>query len=443
MADFAPKELARWVDREWFNGVPGGRIGRVCHDTRSIGEGDLYVAIRGERFDGHAFVWDAFAKGAAAALVQDDFVGEGGSLLRVPDTLRGLQDLARGYRFEWSARVIGITGSVGKTTVKEMCAAVLSVKGETHRTQGNYNNHIGLPLTMLALPRSAEFGVFELGMSHPEEIDELAELLRPEVAIITEICNAHRESFGSLDAIAQEKAALVARVPESGFVILDADSEWFPLMRERAVARRVTISFADVRSDYVGRAVSEGVLAVNGAEYVLPVPGEHMMRNALRAIALGLELGLSPEEVARGLSRFSNAPMRWQEAVVKGVAFVNDAYNANPLSMKAALNTFSALKGAGKKWAVLGGMRELGAASETEHAALGRQLDGLALDGIIAVGALASGIRCAQADRIIYCENAAEAASILKENLMAGDRVLLKASRGERLEQVLEFYEEI
>jgi UDP-N-acetylmuramoyl-tripeptide--D-alanyl-D-alanine ligase len=336
------------------------------------------------------------AKGAGGALVDQACGGLDFPVLRVDDTVRGLQALARGYRRQWQAAVIGITGSVGKTTVKEMCADVLSVRSSVHRTAGNCNNHIGLPLTMLAMPPEAESGVFEIGMNRPGEIGPLTGLLDPQIGILTDIGNAHRENFSSLEAIAEEKAQLAWQIPASGMVILDRDSEWHRLVCSRTAARTVTVSMQG-DADYVGSAAGLSALvvesragALRAEPFALPFPGEHMMRNALRAVALGLELGLTADEVAEGLRRFTMPPMRWEEQCEQGVVFINDAYNANPLSMRASLRTFARLPGAGKKWAVIGGMRELGESAEAEHAALGRFMDGLALDGVIALGELAA-----------------------------------------------------
>ena len=418
---FSPEELARWISKRWENGMPEVPITGISKDTRTLMPGDLYIALRGENFDGHDFVADAFSKGAAAALVADDFQWLENPVLQVPDTLKGLQDLARGYRSTWDCVVIGITGSVGKTTVKEMCADVLSMDGETHRTAGNYNNHIGLPLTMLALPQTVKYGVFEIGMNHPGEIAALTDLLQPEIGILTDICNAHRENFQSLEAIAREKAELAWRLPNTGTAILDADSEWYKLICSRTAARVVTLP-----------------QSINPQQFPMPLPGEHVMRNALRAIALGLELGLAPEQVAEGLMKYAPPPMRWQESTVDGIAFINDAYNANPLSMRANLRTFAELPGSGKKWAVVGGMRELGDTAEDEHAELGRFIDDLPLDGVIVVGELGQQIVCNQVENFFQCLEAAEAAQLLRDNLAPGDHVLLKASRGEHLEQVLD-----
>lgn len=449
MPVFSPEVLSQWLSAEWRGGVPREMLTGICTDTRTLRPGELYVALQGERFDGHDFVRQAFANGAAGALVQEGYEYADGPVLQAANTLLGLQALAAGYRTTWTAVTIGITGSVGKTTVKEMCADVLSMRGDTHRTAGNYNNHIGLPLSMLAMPCDAAYGVFEIGMSRPGEIDHLAALLRPGIAILTDIADAHREAFDSLEAIALEKARLAAQVPPSGKVILDCDSEWFELIRRHTCAGVKTISMQG-DADYIGRPVDPLTLEVESAAalypprtFPVPLPGEHMMRNALRAVVLGYELGVPPEDIAEGLRRFRPAPMRWERSEIDGIEFINDAYNANPLSMRANLKTFAVLPGGGRKWAVIGGMRELGAVAEAEHAALGRCIDGLGLDGVITVGALGRMITCRTGRNVFHTDSCSEAARILRRHLRSGDRVLLKASRGERLEQVLEYFKEM
>jgi UDP-N-acetylmuramoyl-tripeptide--D-alanyl-D-alanine ligase len=441
MSDFRPGELSQWVSRLWKNGMPEGNVTGICHDTRTLKPGNLYVAITGDQFDGHQFIAEAFRKGAAGALVEDRFCWTENPILQVDNTIKGLQELARGYRKKWIGIPVGITGSVGKTTVKEMCADILSVKGETHRTAGNYNNHIGLPLTMLAMPPMARHGVFEIGMNHPGEISALAYLLQPKIGIITDVCNAHRESFQSLKEIAREKMKLAERVAGSGMVILDRDSEWYSMMRSHTCATVRTISFEGI-ADYVGHREGEGVMSVDGFNYTMPLPGEHIMRNALRAIALGREMSMTPEEIEEGLRRFKAPPMRWQESEFNGIHFINDAYNANPLSMRAGLRTFNNLPGIGKKWVVIGGMHELGTTADEEHAALGQFIDRLSLDGVVTVGELGRLISCSGPQAIFQCSSNAEAAQILKHHLAPGDRVLLKASRSEQLERVLTHFKE-
>jgi len=441
MPRFRPEELSQWVSSPWENGMPDGSVTGISNDTRTIQPGNLYVAIRGENFDGHDFVRQAFEKGAGGALVDERFQWSENPVLHVPDTIKGLQEMAHGYRKKWVGSVVGITGSVGKTTVKEMCADVLSMKSETHRTAGNYNNHIGLPLSMLTMSQKASFGVFEIGMNHPGEIAELTDLLQPKIGIITDIGNVHRENFQSLEEIAREKAQLAEQVSGSGMVILDRDSEWYSMIRQHTCAGVLTVSLEGV-ADYIGRKVGDGAMNVNGFNYPMPLPGEHIMKNALRAIALGLERGIAPAEVAEGLGKFKLPAMRWEESEVRGIKFINDAYNANPLSMRANLRTFANLPGTEKRWVVVGGMRELGDTAEQEHAELGRFIDGLGLAGVIAVGELGQWIACKGTDRFFQTMETGEAAQILKGHLHVGDRVLLKASRGERLEQVLEYFKE-
>ena len=441
MPQFRAGELSQWVSKLWENGIPEVPITGISHDTRTLKPGDLYIALRGENFDGHDFLKQAFEKGAIGALIHERFHWKDNPVLCVPDTLKGLQTLARSYRKKWIGTVVGITGSVGKTTVKEMCADVLSMHGKTHRTAGNYNNHIGLPLTMLAMPQDARYGIFEIGMNHPDEIGTLSNLLQPKIGIITDIGMAHRENFQSMAGIAREKARLLEQVPHSGMVFLDRDSEWYALMRRSTSASIITLSLEGV-ADFVGRKRGATLLNVNGFDYAMPLPGEHIMRNALRAIALGQEFGLAPSEIQMGLLKFDPPPMRWQESGVNGIYFINDANNANPLSMRANLKTFADLPGEGKKWVVVGGMRELGETAEKEHAELGCFIDGLNLDGVITVGELGQQIICNGSAPFFKTLETAEAAQILKDHLQAGDHVLLKASRGEQLERVLDYFKE-
>jgi UDP-N-acetylmuramoyl-tripeptide--D-alanyl-D-alanine ligase len=330
----------------------------------------------------------------------------------VPDTMSALWALAAGVRSRWAGTVIGITGSVGKTTVKELIASVLSQKGTVCKTPGNWNNDIGLPLSMLAADRNADFFVFELGMNHPGEIDKLASLLRPEWAVLTDIGKAHIEFFQSLEKIAEEKASLLAY---AGNALLDETSEWFTLFKSKCKGRIVPFGKEPF-------------------EFTAPLPGEHMICNSRRAAALGLALGLSPEAVQYGLSTFQSAPMRWERSLHNGIVFINDAYNANPLSMRASLTTFAQLPCEGRRFAVLGGMRELGGTAASEHRELGQFVDTLKLDSVITVGESGAQIVC---DGIIGVEKT-EAAEILRTHLRAGDAVLFKASRGERLETILE-----
>ena len=429
------EEMAAVCEGVWTGAVPASGFTGVTQDTRQLRPGMLYVALRGEQFDGHDFVGEAFARGAAGALVAQTFSDGGGALLRVKDPLVGLQQLGVLSRSKWKGCAVGVTGSVGKTTVKELAAAVANAWGEVHRTAGNYNNHIGVPLTLLGLRESHALAVVELGMSGPGEIAPLASWLAPEVAIMTDLGAAHRERFDSLEGIVNEKAELLRALAGSGTAILSRNEWWFEYLCDQTEASVLDVGLgveATVRGDLV-----DGRLRVEGVTYDLPQPGEHMAGNLLRAIGLGLLLGLSHEQMRQGLKLFRAAPMRWERLERGGVCWVNDAYNANPLSMRAALKTFGEMP-SGRRFAVLGEMRELGAVAEEEHLALADYVEELPLDGWIAVGAF--GERMVRRGRGVYAESIEAAVGILRSWLSEGDAVLLKGSRGLRLEQVFDLY---
>jgi UDP-N-acetylmuramoyl-tripeptide--D-alanyl-D-alanine ligase len=409
---YSAAECAAWVSVDWKNSETNFPIRGICHDTRTLKPGDVYIAIKGATHDGHTFVTQAAGKGAAGLIVEKEFPNIEIPQMVVPNTMAALWALAAGVRSRWAGTVIGITGSVAKTTVKEMIASVLSQKGIVAKTLGNWNNDIGLPLSMLAADRNADFFVFELGMNHPGEIAPLAGLLKPDWAVITEIGKAHIEFFQGLEGIAEEKASLLAYADNA---LLDETSEWFELFRSKCKGRIVTF----------------------GSEpftFIPPLPGEHMIRNSRRAAALGLALGVSSEAVQTGLSAFQSAPMRWERTLHNGIVFINDAYNANPLSMRAALTTFAQLPCEGRRFVVLGGMRELGAQGEAEHRELGQFIDTLKFDSVITIGEAGAQIVC---DSMAGLEKIA-AVDVLRTHLRAGDMVLFKASRGERLETILE-----
>jgi len=414
-------ELASWTSSAWKEtGVATQSLG-ISHDTRTLKEGEVYIAIRGDNHDGHDFVEQAIVNGAAGVIVECEFPSIGKPQLVVPDTRVALWQIAAGVRASWSGTVIGVTGSAGKTTVKDMIASVLSQKGVVSKTFGNWNNEIGLPLSMIAANRDSDYFVFELGMNHPGEIDLLAGLLKPDWALITNIGKAHIGFFQpivpghstldpALGRIADEKAAILSHAKHG---LLDADSKWFVRMKQRFNGRVVALSTEPFR-------VSQ--------------PGAHMMQNARFAATLGLELGLSKEEAQAGLDEFDPAPMRWAVSMYKEITFINDAYNANPLSMHAAISTFAELPCEGRKFLVLGGMRELGGCEEQEHRELGQFVDSFGFERIITIGELGAHIQCNGLSGV----EKSGAVQVLRDELRAGDMVLVKASRSERLETILE-----
>jgi UDP-N-acetylmuramyl pentapeptide synthase len=430
---FTFDEISGWLSKPWsplHGGAENISISGISHDTRTLKPGAIYIAIKGATHDGHNFVAQAVKKGAAGLIVEREFPAFAKATagrpnikipqMVVPDTMAALWALAVGARSRWAGTVIGITGSVGKTTVKELIASVLAQQGTVAKTPGNWNNDIGLPLSMLAADRHADFFVFELGMNHPGEIDRLAGLLKPDWAVLTDIGKAHIEFFPfdpaqgrhPLEKIAEEKAALLAHADNA---LLDETSEWFGLFKSKCKGRIVPFGKEPF-------------------EFTAPLPGEHMVGNCRRAAALGLALGLSPEAVQSGLNAFKPAPMRWERTLHNGIVFINDAYNANPLSMRAALATLAQLPCEGRRFAVLGGMRELGETAEAEHRELGQFVDTLKLDSVITIGEAGSQIVC----RGMVGVDKSAAVDILRTHLRAGDVVLFKASRGERLETILE-----
>ncbi|HBA83521.1 MAG TPA: UDP-N-acetylmuramoyl-tripeptide--D-alanyl-D-alanine ligase [Verrucomicrobia bacterium] len=452
MPVFDAKELAAWTGGTWIAGAPPMPIGGVSIDSRNLKPGHLFVAIRGERCDGHDFVDQAAGQGAAVVVRRDfalSYAGAG-SLLAVDDPRAALAAMAQGYRAGLKAELIALTGSVGKTTVKEMTADILSTLAPTARTRGNWNNDLGLPLSLLALERDHVYGVFEVGMNHPGELEPLCAMIRPTWGVITTIGPVHIEFFQSVRAIANEKATVFRALPPDGTAVVSRDEEWFDLLRDAARCRVVTTSLSTT-ADYEGRIESEadGRFAVlerasgERMELQASLPGRHVIQNALLAVAVGRGHGASWPQIAGALGRFAPPPMRWSRTTVGGVLAINDAYNANPLSMRAALRTFADVPATGRRWVVLGGMRELGAVERSEHLALGRDAVNGPWAGVLAVGQLgqliAEGARTEGATdlEVVVCGNCAEAAAQLAERLRPGDALLLKASRGERLEEVL------
>lgn len=452
MPVFDPNDCAQWCGGVW-QGIPPVSIGGFHQDSRDIPTDTVYVALRGERFDGHAFIGDAFGRGAVAALVErvPDMVS--GPCLVIENTQQALADLAKGHLARCRSKRIGITGSVGKTTVKEMIADVLAQQGKTSRTWRNWNNDIGLPLSLLRMSPDDLYGVFEMGMNHPGELQPLCDLLKPQWGVITSIGPAHLENFSDVKGIAEEKATLANALPEDGLAFLSPDDPWYAVLREKCVARVVRCSLESADAEYVGqwkRTAEGSTLHVTEREtghdytYTLTLPGRYMADNALRAIALGREAGVDPELIDQALRNYHPLDMRWRKQALAGLTFINDAYNANPISMRAAIDAFSEWEVPGGKWLVLAGMFELGSTEQEAHREVGRYVAGGSWRGVITIGPrgrwLAEGARDAgwSESAIWVCGSTEEAADMLLAHAQASDVVLLKASRGEKLERVIE-----
>ncbi|MFH0881172.1 MAG: UDP-N-acetylmuramoyl-tripeptide--D-alanyl-D-alanine ligase [Lentisphaerota bacterium] len=452
MPCFKASDAAAWCGGTWICQDPPDAQG-VSIDTRTLQPGQLYVALQGTRFDGHAYVARALAQGAAGAVVSIEFAMSHAGLVRllgVRDTRQALMNLARGYRQSLNTRMVAVTGSVGKTTVKEMIADVMGIRKPTARSRGNWNNDIGLPLSLLALEPHYAYAVFELGMNHPGELAPLCRLLQPSYGVVTTIGPVHIEFFSSVMAIAEEKSEVLKHLPPEGCAVLSRDDAWCDLLRKAAPCRVLTTSLtseadyrAQVDSDAAGPFTVFESSSGEHHELRLPLPGRHLVQDALYAVALGRLYGCSWPEIAEALAHFTPLPMRWNRATVNGVECINDAYNANPVSMRAAIKTFAALPSSGGKWLVLGGMRELGTTEREEHLALGRDLAAFSWKGLVTIGAMGQWIadgaesRGVSRHQIYRCAENKEAARLLRDRAVAGDQVLLKASRGEHLEDVV------
>src|SRR6267378_2869787 len=428
-------------------------IERISTDSRTIKKGELFAALRGENFDGHKFVEATAKAGAAGAIVDLNWKGKVPSkfaVIRAQDTLLAYHNLAANYRKSLSVKVLAITGSNGKTSTKDFAASVLGRKFRVTKTQGNFNNHVGLPRTILEATSQDEVAVWEIGMNHPGEVAALAKLAAPDVAVLTNIGVAHIEFMGSREAIAAEKGALTEAVDAQGTVILNADDPFTPSIAAGARAKVILTgtTAGTIRASEISQSGSGTDFTIlEGAHRCraqLPVPGLHMIQNALLAVAAGRVFGLSLEDCAAGLVAAPLTKARLQIKEIHGVQFIDDSYNANPDSMKAALRTLVELDADGKRVAVLGEMRELGDESERGHREVGETAAVLKIDHLIAIGNVAATI--AEAAKQAGLENSstvastAEAAELLAELAAPGDLVLIKGSRLSRTEQVIEAF---
>ena len=449
------QQIAQWTGGRLVQGDGSRTVTRVSTDSRTVRAGDLFIALRGENFDGHTFVEGATVTGATGAVANDFYEGKlppGFVLIKTPDTLGALQSLAKAYRATLPMQAIGITGSNGKTSTKDFTAAVLSERFRVLKTEGNLNNHIGLPLMLLRAESADEIGVFEMGMNHAGEIAPLATMAAPEVAIITNVGVAHIEFMGTRDGIAQEKGMLAETLPSGGTLILHAGDDFCESIRKRSAASTVTagigcgdIAGALLESGFDGsRFVVEDRRKGAGetAEFYLPVPGTHMVQNALLAIAAGLVFGVPLSVAAEGLTKCRLTKGRLERKLINGIHVLDDSYNANPDSMRAALSTLASLPCAGTRIAVLGRMGELGSESESGHRCVGKAAAEAGLDALVTVGEeaafIADAARSAGLGEVYHVPNTDSAAALLSGRVRAGDMVLIKGSRSARMERILD-----
>jgi UDP-N-acetylmuramoyl-tripeptide--D-alanyl-D-alanine ligase len=417
----------------------------VSTDTRTIAPGSAFFALRGDRFDGHAFASQALAAGAAAVVVDvwDGGPPASGAVVEVADTLLALQRLACWWRSQLRIPVVAITGSNGKTSTKDFTAAVLSRRFKVSATKGNLNNHIGVPLTVLATDENCGAAVWEMGMNHPGEIAPLCEIARPKIGIITNIGTAHIEFMGSREGIAEEKGMLARALPADGTLFAPAACEFFDYLRQRTKAHAIPVGNGRgaIRAEALecGDGFSRFNLIIEGqppAEVVLPVGGRHMVTNALLAAGAGWKLGLTSAEIAEGLSGVTLTSGRLRRFEWHGIRIYDDTYNANPESMAAALETLAEVPVAngGRRIAVLGRMGEQGVHALAAH----RRTGELAARLGIAVVAVGEGTEeLAEAGRGRHFAEGPAAADWLATDAREGDAILFKGSRSAAIERVM------
>lgn len=446
------EEVAKALGASLKQGDPGKEVVAVTTDSRNVAPGALFFALRGERYDGHDFVNDALAKGAAGAVVSRMVSLEfpEAPILLVPDVLAALGELAGYVRRKTGVFVVGITGSTGKTSTKDMIASVLGVRYQVLSTRGNLNNEIGVPLTLLGLEPRHRVAVVEMAMRGAGEIAALARISSPNAAVITNIGETHLERLGSVRAIAQAKGEILDYIPPEGFAVLHEES---PFMRDQAKRCRGRVIFFGAGSNatvrLVGYSPTNGgckfrVLADGSEEdYFLPAPGYHNALNALAAITVAREMGLNPADIREGLRCVRLSEMRLEIKKCGSLTVINDAYNANPASMRAALAVLREVAGSRRRVAVLGDMLELGQRARDAHREVGAGAAESA-DTIVAVGDLARGIVGGAVaaglppEQAVTCPDAEAAVAVLKEILRGDEVVLVKASRGMHLEKVVE-----
>jgi UDP-N-acetylmuramoyl-tripeptide--D-alanyl-D-alanine ligase len=429
-------------------------IKNVCTDSRLAKAGDLFFALRGEKFDGHDFLNEVVAKNVAAVVVEQKQIPEQLSacaVLVVDDVRIALGKFAAAYRRQFDLPVIAVGGSNGKTTVKELVASVLRQKFPTLWSEASFNNDIGVPMTLLRLDKTHQAAVLEAGTNHPGELAPLVKMIAPKFGVITNIGREHLEFFGDVAGVAQEEGALAELLPADGKLFLNGDNEWSEKIAARTKAKVVSVGLGEkndwcakkIRLDKSG--VTFQVVATKAefcGEYRINLLGRHQVTNALFAVALGAELGLDRAEIQDGLVACPPPKMRLNFCEVNGVRVLDDSYNANADSTIAALETLCGLPLQGRRVAVLGDMAELGAHSAAAHAEVGRRAAELKLGQLFAVGQMAAVTAQAARDaglmRVFEFAEVEAAIKVLKSFLKPGDVVLLKASRVSRLERIAE-----
>jgi len=419
-------------------------------DSRTLNAGDLFIAIAGERFDGHEYVQAALAKGAVGAIVEAGKKVEGDPLrlLQVDDSLKALQLLGAAARRLWGKPLLAVTGSAGKTTTKEILAHILSTRFRVMKSSGNLNNHIGLPLQLLKLEAEHDLGVVEMGMNHAGEIRALGALAHHDLAVVTAVAPVHLEFFESLADIARAKYEIIETLPSGGVAVLNADDDYVCQFGRDFKGKVVTFGIkrsADVSAQKVKLNGAEGstfelLVGSVGEPVTFPLVGEHNIYNALAAAAAAMERGISPSQAAAALSNIAPPDKRGQVLHLNGATIINDCYNSNPRALEAMIDTLASMK-AERRILVVGEMLELGPTAEALHRECGKHAAEKKIDMVIGVRGMARAVAeaaCGSGTQAQFVETPEQAGEWLARNLRPGDAVLLKASRGVKLERALE-----
>ncbi len=447
--------LAGWVGAQIEPDEEDILITGVQTDSRNVKKGELFVALCGEKLNGHDYVAQAAEKGAAAVLVSQD-VQTNMPKLRVSDTLRAYGALSSGFRDKLGAKVIAVTGSVGKTTTKEMLAQILSAEYPTAKSEGNHNNAVGVPMSILETPSDVRYLVLEMGMNHFGELSYLTSLARPDAAVITNIGTAHIEHLGSREGILKAKLEILEGLPKDGLCVWNGDEPLLWQRRKECPFRLLTFGMKNPECDIL----AEDVQPIDGGmrflvrgkghqfEVYIPLDGEHNVMNALAAISVALSASVRPEKIQAALSTFQNTGMRQQILIHEGVTIIADCYNAGPESMEASLKTLGRHPTKGNRIAVLGDMLELGNRSAAEHYRVGRlavrNADILLAYGShsdhVTAGAITGGM---DPQNCLCFQTHQEMAETLAVLAKPGDVLLFKGSRGMRMENVMHLYQQL
>lgn len=455
------KEIIEFTGGRLTLGKPDAEVKSFSLDSRTLKKGDLFIAIKGNNFDGHKFAEDCIKKGACGIIVEDSFQinnNFSGIAIKVKDTTKALGDIARIYRKKFQGSLIAITGTVGKTTTKELVALVMQERFSVHKTEGTLNNHIGVPVTLLGLSPGHHSAVIELGMSGLGEIKYLAGIAQPDVGVITNIGPAHLEQLGSIDNVLKAKSELLEVMKKDGLVILNRDDKYFGELHSRKHSRLITIGRhheADFQAVDIAIGKDGGIsfklLAKPFSDILeikLPVIGMHNIYPAMTAAAIGYGLNVGPAGIINGLGKVRLPKLRLELKEVAGMKIIDDCYNANPISMVSALETLNMLHAEGKKIFVCSDMKELGQYAEMYHKELGKQVHDYKIDRLISVGEFSAfvsetAVECGMpAENVRHCKNNLEAVEVLSHWLEPGGIVLVKGSRANHMEEITSGIEE-